>query len=278
MPSIDTEPAAGTGAAPPPPPEDIDDTSGGEGDGAGDDGAEDEDGGTAGRVAAPPSRLPRVLLAVGAVVALLLLGATAGLLIQLSSGGGSSTAVPAVDSVDVGFCQDMTVHHRQAVLMAGLAVEKAASPEVHQLAFDIQSTQTEQIGRMQGWLALWGRASLPLGSYMSWMGGATGADMMAGMHGTAVPATGVSQMPGMAGQDELNQLRTLTGTEFDVRFLQLMLRHHQGAVGMLSYAAQHSQIDAVRNLAAQALSAQQREASYMQQLLAQRGAAPLPFN
>ena len=37
-------------------------------------------------------------------------------------------------------------------------------------------------------------------------------------------------MPGMATEDELAALRRLDGTAFDVEFLRLMIRHHQGGL------------------------------------------------
>ena len=64
--------------------------------------------------------------------------------------------MPAADSVDVGFAQDMTVHHQQAVQMASWERDHTTDPELKQLAADIEATQTSQIGRMQGWLELWG--------------------------------------------------------------------------------------------------------------------------
>ena len=56
--------------------------------------------------------------------------------------------------MEVGFAQDMSVHHRQAALMAGIARERSTDPAVRSLAFDIETSQLEQIGRMQGWLRL----------------------------------------------------------------------------------------------------------------------------
>ena len=105
---------------------------------------------------------------------------------------------------------------------------------------------------------------------MTWM-----AASPTGAHDHAVTATGVSTMPGMASPDELKKLRSRSGKDLDVFFLQLMLRHHQGGATMLSDAAQNASQDPVRNLAAQMLSAQTAEAQYMQQLLTARGGTPL---
>ena len=43
--------------------------------------------------------------------------------------------------------------------MADLVADRSHDPAVRLMAFDIASTQNNQVGRMQGWLALWG---LPL--------------------------------------------------------------------------------------------------------------------
>ena len=214
-------------------------------------------------------RWHRVLVAVGGALAMFFLGAAAGLFIGLP---GSAPQAPAPDSVDVGFAQDMTVHHEQAVLMASWARDHSTDPVVRQLAFDIESTQIAQIGRMQGWLALWGRAPLPTGGYMAWM-----TDPAADHHGQAASdGGGVATMPGMATAEELRTMRAATGTQLDVLFLQLMLRHHEGGTGMLAYAAEHASVPDVRNLSAQMLAAQTNESVYLRQLLADRGAAPLP--
>ena len=213
------------------------------------------------------ARWVRPFLAVVAVLGLLLLGAAGGLLIGLP--GSSGPAVPGPGSVDVGFAQDMTVHHQQAVEMASWERDHTTDPALAQLASDIEATQTSQIGRMQGWLELWGAASLPVGGHMAWM-------TEPGHDHAAAPQAGVPTMPGMASTEELTALRGATGTPLDVQFLQLMLRHHEGGTSMLEYGAQHAAVPQVRNLAAQMLRSQTAESEYMQQLLAQRGGQPLP--
>ncbi|WP_300011078.1 DUF305 domain-containing protein [Pseudonocardia sp.] len=223
---------------------------------------------------APPTARPawpRYLVAAGAAVALLLLGAAVGVLIGLP--GSASEAAPGADSVDVGFAQDMTVHHEQAVEMATWERDHSTDPQVRQLAYDIESGQSRQIGHMQGWLALWGAPGLPTGPHMRWMSGAEGhphgAGGMSGM-------TGVGQMPGMATDDDLRRLRASTGPELDTLFLQLMVRHHEGGTTMLAYAARHAATPDVRTQAGKMLAAQTAESRYLRDLLAARNAAPLP--
>lgn len=215
------------------------------------------------------STATRVVVLSVAVVAVLLLGAAVGLLIQLP--GRDGTSVPAADSVDVGFAQDMAVHHLQGVTMANLARDKTADPAIEQLAFDIQSTQLEQVGRMKGWLTFWGRPEQSVdGTYMKWM---KGSDHAHGGDAASAATTGL--MPGMATSEELNRLRRLTGTEFDVYFLQLMLRHHQGGAPMAEYGARNATQPVVRTLADNMLRSQRGESELMEKMLRERGAAPL---
>jgi uncharacterized protein (DUF305 family) len=218
----------------------------------------------------PAGRRPRSWL-----TALLVTVIAAGL---LALGGGLAVALgigrtdqPAADSVDAGFSRDMSRHHLQAVEMADLAAGRSTDPEVLLLAFDIASTQTNQAGRMQGWLTLWG---LPLtsGDTMGWMddGAMAGHDM------SAMEAADGAVMPGMATEAELAELRSLQGTPFDVRFLQLMIRHHQGGLEMAEYGRQHAGEAVVRGLARSIAETQTAETTTMEQMLRARGGAPLP--
>ena len=223
-------------------------------------------------VATRPARWLRVMLVSAAMVAMLIVGAAMGTSFPLVDG---LWAQPEGGTVDVGFAQDMSVHHRQAVLMAGLARDRSTDPTIRLLAFDIETNQLQQIGQMQGWLSLWNAAALPTGRYMTWM---PNSDSMTGMVGMARGdgSAGMATMPGMASPADLDQLRAASGTQFDVLFLQLMLRHHQGGAPMAQYAAQHGEMAQVRNLAEKMVISQGAESDYMTQLLAQRGAQPLP--
>src|SRR3954470_17021155 len=216
---------------------------------------------TAEHAAGPaPTRswLRTVLLAVIGVALLLL-------------GGGAAVALgigreepPTTDSVDAGSSRDMSRHHLQGVEMANLARERTTDPEIRSLAFDISATQTNQVGRMQGWLSLWGLTPTG-GTPMAWMGD-TGHEHMA--EGAL--------MPGMATEQELAQLRSLSGTAFDVQFLRLMIRHHQGGLEMAQYAAAHAELPAVRNLARSIADTQTAETTTMAGMLTALGGTPLP--
>ncbi|HEV2778300.1 MAG TPA: DUF305 domain-containing protein [Actinophytocola sp.] len=214
----------------------------------------------------------RALVLTGATLVVLLVGAAIGMLITTARVDRAPSA-PSPESVDVGFAQDMQVHHLQAVTMAGIARDHTTDPEVHTLAFDIESTQLGQASEMAGWLTVWGRPELPDAGrgHMAWMTGSGHG------HGDATTAAGGSaRMPGMATTEELNRLRTVSGKELDVLFLQLMLRHHQGAIPMAQFAADRAGTGYVRDLAQKILSGQTAEVTLMTTMLAARGATPLP--
>jgi uncharacterized protein (DUF305 family) len=206
--------------------------------------------------------LRTVLISVIAV-GLVLLGG--GLAVALGIG---RTETPTSGSVDAGFSRDMANHHLQGVEMANLALALSQDDAVRGLAFDISATQTNQAGRMQGWLSLWG---IPLtgGEPRAWMsdGGHSGHDMDMDMGGL---------MPGMATEEELAGLRSLSGPDFDVEFLRLMIRHHQGGKDMADYAAEHADIAVVRDLAGTIAESQSAETTLMTDMLAARGGTPLP--
>ena len=205
-----------------------------------------------------PSRGLRTALLAVVAVGLVLLGG--GLAVVLGLGkDGAATAGP----VDVGFSRDMATHHLQGVEMANLAADHSQDPAVKGLAFDISSTQTNQVGRMQGWLSLWGYSPTG-GDQMAWMNGDMHMHMSGGL------------MPGMATEDELANLRTLSGPAFDVEFLRLMIRHHQGGLEMAQYAQQHGETGVVRSLAKSIADSQTAETELMSGMLADRGGTPLP--
>lgn len=206
-----------------------------------------------------------ILVISAAAVALLLVGAAIGMLITLSA---VDEPKPGADSVDVGFSQDMSAHHYQAVSMASWTRDHTTDLAIKQMALDIENTQTGQIGRMTGWLQLWGQPELPETTQrMEWMAGSG--------HGGHSDG-GTTRMPGMASPEEMTRLRSLSGKELDVYFLQLLLRHHQGGLGMVRYAAEHASQSAVRGLAKHMDAGQQGEIRTMTHMLAERGAAPLP--
>jgi uncharacterized protein (DUF305 family) len=222
-----------------------------------------------------PRNASRTWVFAAALLAVLLVGAAGGMLITTARAG-SDSATPSAESVDVGFAQDMRVHHIQAVSMAGIERDRTSDTILQGMAFDIESTQLSQASEMAGWLTVWVQPGLPDpgAGHMKWM-----SENGTHQHsdGKGGKTTGeVQRMPGMATTEEINKLRKLSGAELDTYFLQLMLRHHEGGLEMAQYAAKHAAKGYVRNLATKIVESQQNESAMMKTYLAQRGAKPLP--
>jgi uncharacterized protein (DUF305 family) len=213
-------------------------------------------------VPADPNRTLRTVLIAVISVAVLAIAVAAGFLWGNKTAP-DTAAMPSVSSVDAGFARDMSTHHQQAITMAGYVRDNPSNRNVANLAYDIETSQTIQMGEMTGWLDTWGIARTS-GTPMSWMPD--------GHH--MVSANGL--MPGMATPAQMAKLQTLHGKPMDILFLQLMIHHHQGGVSMAQYAAQHAQEDYVRTLAGHMVAAQSTEIIQMEQMLRQLGGTPLP--
>lgn len=109
---------------------------------------------------------------------------------------------------DVRFIHAMIAHHAQALEMTELVTDRAASEDIRRLALRIEISQEDEIARMRRWLEARGEA-----------------DAAGHAHGPG--------MPGMLTEDEMARLAGATGAEFDRLFLELMIRHHEGALAML---------------------------------------------
>ena len=163
-------------------------------------------------------------------------------------------ATQILSPMEIGFAQDMSAHHQQAVTMTDMLAADA-SPDVKALAEQIRYTQLAEIGQMTGWLQLVG-ASPAAQQPMAWM-----TD-----HHTA--HVGVQMgMPGMATPAELTQLQHSTGHANEALFLELMTRHHQGGITMAAYAFQRATGDAVRRAASIMVAEQTEEIQIMTVML-----------
>ncbi|MET3803411.1 uncharacterized protein (DUF305 family) [Nakamurella sp. UYEF19] len=223
------------------------------------------------------SRGTAIVLGLGALV-MVLIGASVGLALGNSGPQTMSISADGKDVVNTGFARDMIVHHNQGVLMAHIAELDSSDKEVRLTAYDIEYTQTSQIGTMQGWLDLWGVPRLNSDAHMSWMGSVGMADM--NVVGTSTASSGLSDgavMPGMATDAEITKLEGLKGSASDIFFLQLMIRHHHGGAAMMTYAATHAASPVVQNFASKMLESQESEIGVMTGMLAARGAKPLAY-
>ncbi|MGH8998594.1 MAG: DUF305 domain-containing protein [Acidimicrobiia bacterium] len=166
---------------------------------------------------------------------------------------------PGPGSADVGFLQDMIVHHEQAVAMSYAAIEGVTDREVRGFAKDILTAQQYEIGLMDGWLRRWDQPREdPDPLSMEWAG----------------HKHPQGRMPGMATSEELEAQAEATGTQAEEEFLHLMIRHHQGGVQMAEAALERASDDEVLGLAELIVAAQRSEIGEMSATLERLGLPP----
>lgn len=132
---------------------------------------------------------------------------------ELSAEEAVRIAASRYSTADVRFMQDMIPHHHQALELAALVAGRTNSPALIEAAGRIESSQRDEIAFMQQWLASRGERVPDPAAH-------------AAMH-TA------HAMAGMVSAEEMAALARAEGTAFDRQFLQLMIRHHAGALKMV---------------------------------------------
>jgi uncharacterized protein (DUF305 family) len=156
------------------------------------------------------------------------------------------TAAPGAvfADADVRFAQGMIPHHEQAVEMSDMALASGAgaSADVTGLAAAMKAAQDPEITQMMTWLGEWGYDT-----------------------GNASDHAG---MPGMMSGDQMKDLGAATGADFDKRWLEMMIEHHEGAIAMANDAIKDAKNPDVVAFAKTIVAAQQAELDTMKSLLA----------
>ena len=149
---------------------------------------------------------------VNAEVPILQPGAPGNPTIELDAETAIAIADSSYTSADVEFLQGMIVHHYQAFLMSELAPARTNNQTILDLAGRIDISQTDEIDFMKNWLVDRGQ-SIPDPSM----------DDMMHHH----------KMMGMATPEQMMQLEASNSTDFDRLYLNLMIKHHDGAIEMV---------------------------------------------
>ena len=159
----------------------------------------------------------------------------------------------ASSEVDVGFLQDMRIHHEQAIETSFRYLDRPdTDPRLRTVAKSIIFDQGIEIGVMLQLLAGMGAPTVSAdGTAMAWMG----------------HAVEPSAMPGMATAEQLDELAAATGAEADELFVELMTAHHQGGIDMATDAAARAENDDVRRFASSWAQNQQSEIVELEGLL-----------
>lgn len=147
------------------------------------------------------------------------------------------------EDYDRMFLSNMIAHHQGAVDMANLALTNAKHQEIKDMANNIISAQTKEIGDMQSWQSSWGYP-------------ASSGSMME-------DHSSMGMMNDMAGMTD--KLKGLSGDAFDKAFLSSMIEHHQSAINMAYPGQANAQHEEVKTLTKAIVDAQSKEIAQMKQ-------------
>lgn len=128
---------------------------------------------------------------------------------------------------DVRFVRMMIVHHQQALDMAALVPDRSQRRELRLLAERMDISQRDEIQTMRRWLQEHGASA---GDAHAGHGAAHGVH---GAHGAGADSAHAG-MAGMATPEQMAALAAASGPAFDRMFLELMIRHHEGALQMVA--------------------------------------------
>jgi uncharacterized protein (DUF305 family) len=124
--------------------------------------------------------------------------------------------------------------------MAAMVPSQTANPTLRRVAIHIGSDQRAEISILTDLLTQWAAPT---------------------------SAPGAMSMEGMVDDATTNRLPSLSGAEFDTLWITAMIGHHQGAVSMAQHELAHGQSPGAEKMARVIINAQQREISYMTDLI-----------
>lgn len=172
---------------------------------------------------------------------------------------------PTHTAADVAFMRGMIPHHQQALEMAALVADRTSNEAIHLLAERIAVSQRDEIALMSSWLEQRSEEApqLEAGAHAQHVHGESGGRSGHGAEGHA-------SMPGMLTPEEMDLLAHASGPRFDRLFVELMIRHHEGALMMVddlfSAPGAGQEVEAFR-IASEIDSDQRIEIQRMQRML-----------
>ena len=167
-----------------------------------------------------------------------------------ASSPASADASSGFNEADVTFAQGMIPHHQQALEMVELTKGRTLSTDAARMVATIKAAQAPEVETMTGWLSDWGKEVPSSDDSMS------GHDM--------------SNMgsDGMMTQDEMTDLADAPDAAFEAMWLEMMIRHHEGAIAMANAEKADGKFADAVSLAESIAASQQDEIVEMQRILA----------
>jgi len=144
----------------------------------------------------------------------------------------------AAEKFEISFMEGMIDHHAMAVEMARVCSTRATHTELRTMCEEMKTTQLQEIATMQGWLQSW---------------------------------YGVTHQPQMKPGEmrQIDRLRALSGREFEIAFLEMMIQHHRKAVQSSDQCLKRATHSELRQLCQTMHDMQQSEIAQMTTWLCQ---------
>lgn len=155
---------------------------------------------------------------------------------------------PADAEFDLRFIDSMIPHHEGAVVMAKAVLQNSQRPELKQLAEAVITAQTKEIQQMRQWRTAWypKAPSEPI-AWHAEMG-----------HAMAMSDDHIKAM-------RMDVDLGTADAEFDKRFVDAMIPHHEGAIVMAKDVQQKSKRPEILQMATAIMTSQQAEIDQMRQ-------------
>ncbi|MFC9090196.1 DUF305 domain-containing protein [Nocardiopsis dassonvillei] len=174
------------------------------------------------------------------------------------------------NEADVTYLVMMIEHHSQALEMTDLVPERHEREDIELIADRIADAQGPEITAMESWLEenIFGpaRENPAHQNFCGLEGDGTHHDE-SGDVPTCELEVDHGDMPGMATEEELEQLAAAEGGEFDRLFVELMTAHHEGAVTMAEEVLAEGKDQTVMRMANDVIAAQKADIARMEQAL-----------
>lgn len=142
----------------------------------------------------------------------------------------------ATAKYEIDFMKGMIDHHAMAVMMGEMCVARAVHEELRALCQNIITTQSREIKMMQAWLRDW---------------------------------YGISYEPRVKDGGQMKKLASLFGAEFEIEFMQMMIKHHLKAIREASQCVERVYHDQLRELCENIITTQAAEIEQMRTWLCQ---------
>jgi uncharacterized protein (DUF305 family) len=162
------------------------------------------------------------------------------------------------NDADADFATDLVQHHALALVLVDMSRTADVSPDLTAIAVEILDALSIEIQTATGWLAAWDR-SVPETIRDH-------ANAHAAERGEELEIPG-GELPGMPDQADLEALEGLTGPEFEQRWLELMVAHHEGAIEIATTAAGAGTFSPAVELAEALIASHQDQIEQMNALL-----------